>query len=216
MGAYLVLRAGPVARWRRALVVGAVAAVLFAPSLWTPSYYARFGGRTWVAFSQHYGELVKEHQLGEAPAGFEAGRRYTATSFPGTTSVGEAALRYPRRYLHFVALSLAESSIRLLRAKLLLLLPAAVILFGALPSSWRISVLLLLSSLVPIVLMSFLHVRYQARLYPLALFVIFAGLPAGSLQPWQRRAVAALLVAVFVWQLVDVVPLLGSAHWLPD
>jgi hypothetical protein len=216
MGAYLVLRAGPVARWRRALVVGAVAAVLLVPSLWTPSYYARFGGRTWVAFSQHYGELVKEHQLGEAPSGFGAGRRYTAISFPGATTVGEAALRYPRRYVHFVALALAESSIRLVRTKLLLLLPAALLLFGALRPSWRISVLILLSSLVPIVLLSFLHVRYQARLYPLALFVIFAGLRAGSLHPWQRRALAALLAAVLVWQLVDIVPVLGSAHWLPD
>ncbi len=76
--------------------------------------------------------------------------------------------------------------------------------------------LLLLTSLVPVILLSFLHVRYQARLYPLALFVIFAGLAAGPVRRRPERILAGVLSALLLWQAVDLLPVLPSAYWLPD
>jgi hypothetical protein len=213
---YLVLRPDPLPRWQRAAWLGGMAALLVVPSLFTPSYYGQFGGRTWVAFGQHYGELVRELQLEPAPAGWGAWVMYLDRAFPGAGSVWEAATAHPRRYLYFVSLSLAESTIRLLPAKLLLLIPLAAYFFPRMPASWKVTVLLLLSTVVPIVLLSFLHVRYQARLYPIALFVIFAGLRAGTHRRWQELAVAGVLAAILLWQVVDLVPVLQSAHWLPD
>lgn len=216
VGAYLVLRPGPESRWRRAAVLGGFAAVLVAPALLSTSYYAQFGGRTWVSFGQHYGELVRHHQLGPSPSGWEEWPLYLNRGFPGAGSVWEAAIGYPRRYVHFVSLSSAESVLRLWQSKLLFLVPLAVWLFARMPDSWRVVVLLLLANLLPIVLLSFLHVRYQARLYPLALFVIFAGLRSSATPAWAKRAVMAALALLLLWQAVALVPVLRSAYWLPD
>jgi hypothetical protein len=216
VGAYLVLRPDPVSRWRRAALLAGMSAVLVVPSLFTPSYYGQFGGRTWVAFGQHYGELVREVQLEPAPAGWGSWVMYLDRAFPGATSVWEAAVAYPRRYLYFVSLSVAESAIRLVPAKLLLLIPLAAFFFTRMRTSWKVTVLLLLTTLVPIILFSFLHVRYQARLYPLALSIIFAGLRAESHPRWHEGALAVVLAALLLWQAVDLAPVLQSAYWLPD
>lgn len=216
IGAYLVFRTDPLSVWRRAAILGGMAALLVVPSLFTPSYYAQFGGRTWVSFGQHYGELVRVVQVESGPPGWTAGRMYLDRGFPGTGSVWEAAAAYPRRYIYFVFLSVAESGIRLGLAKVLFLIPIAAFLFLRMRRDWQITVLLLLTSIVPIVLLSFLHVRYQARFYPLALFVIFAGLHAGSYSRRRELVVAGLLAALLLWQVADLLPVLESAHWLPD
>lgn len=216
VGAYLVLRADPVPRWRRAVILGGMVALLVVPSLFTPSYYAQFGGRTRVSFAQHYGELVRPLQLESAPSGWTNPRMYRERSFPGTSTVWEAASAYPRKYLYFVSLSVAESGIRLLLAKTLFLIPIAALLFTRMRKTWRVTVLLLLTSVAPIILFAFMHVRYQARFYPLALFVIFAGLGA-RMHPRQHELVlTGALAALLLWQAVDLVPVLSSAHWLPD
>lgn len=217
VGAYLALRSDPVPRWQRVAVLSGMAAVIVVPSLlFASSYYGQFGGRMWVSFGQHYGELVRHLQIEPAPRGWGAWPMYLERAFPGAGSVAEAALSNPRAYLYFVSLSLAESSVRLVSTKLLLLVPIAGYLFPGLRTSWRIVVLLLLTSVIPIVLLSFLHARYQARLYPLALFVIFAGLREGGHGRRQERIIAAALAAVLLWQAVDLVPVLQSAYWLPD
>jgi hypothetical protein len=217
VGAFLVLRPDRMPRWQRALILSALAAVLLVPTLFfARPYYAQFGGRSWVSFGQHYGELVQPHQLGEAPSGWGGWPQYLEQSFPGATSVGEAARTQPRRYIHFVFLSIAESGIRLMATKLLLLVPLAVFFFFGLQRQTRIAVLLLLTSIAPIVLFSFLHMRYQARFYPLALFIIFAGLRDGGYTRRHEYALAAVLALIAVWQLIDVVPILQTAYWLPD
>jgi hypothetical protein len=217
VGAYLILRSHPVPRWRRAAMLGGIAAVLVVPSLlFASSYYGQFGGRTWVSFGQHYGELVRTLQIEPAPPGWGAWVMYLDRAFPGANSVAEAALSNPRQYLYFVSLSLAESSIRLVQTKLLVLIPIAAWLFTGLRKSWRVIVLLLLTSVIPIVLLSFLHMRYQARLYPLALFIIFAGLRDGAYSGRQERTLMAVLAVLLGWQLIDLMPVLQSAYWLPD
>jgi hypothetical protein len=216
IGAYLVFRPDPLPVWRRAAILGGMAALLVVPSLFTPSYYAQFGGRTWVSFGQHYGELVRVVQVGAAPPGWTAGGMYKARGFPGAGSVWEAALAYPRRYIYFVSLSMAESGIRLGLAKVAFLIPIAGYFFMRMERPWKITVLLLLTSFVPIILLSFLHVRYQARFYPLALFVIFAGLRAGSYPRRHELALAGVLALLLLWQVVDLVPVLPTAYWLPD
>jgi hypothetical protein len=216
VGAWLALRPDPVPRWRRAAVLLGIAAALALPSLTAPSYYGQFGGRSWVSFGQHYGELVRNHQLEPAPDPWGGWPRYLERSFPGAGSVAEAALHHPRRYAHFVALSVAESALRLWPTRLFVLVPLAALLFLRMPGAWRTMVLLLLSMLVPIVLFAFLHARYQARLYPLALFVVFAGLRAGTTARSHERALAILLAALLVWQAAGSLPLLRTAYWLPD
>ena len=216
IGAYLVFRTDPLPVWRRAAILGGMAALLVVPALFTPSYYAQFGGRTWVSFGQHYGELARVVQVETAPPGWTAGRMYLDRGFPGAGSVLEAALAHPRRYVYFVSLSVAESGIRLVLAKLAFLIPIAAYFFFRMVRPWRITVLLLLTSFVPIILLAFLHVRYQARFYPLALFVIFAGLQAESQPRRHELALAGLLALLLLWQVVDLVPVLPTAHWLPD
>jgi hypothetical protein len=217
VGAYLALRSDPVPRWRRAAVLGGIAALLVVPSLlFASSYYGQFGGRTWVSFGQHYGELVRPLQIEPAPPGWGAWVMYLDRAFPGANSVAEAALSYPRQYLYFVSLSLAESSIRLVLTKLLVLVPIAAWFFTGLRTSWRVIVLLLLTGVIPILLLSFLHMRYQTRLYPLALFIIFAGLRDGVYSGRQERVLMAVLAVLLGWQLIDLMPVLQSAYWLPD
>jgi hypothetical protein len=217
VGTFLVLRPDPLSRWKRALILAACAALLVLPTLvFSQPYYAQFGGRSWVSFGQHYGELVQPHQLTDAPSGWGGWPQYLERSFPGARSVAEAALMHPRRYAHFVALSIAESGIRMVATKLALLVPIAAFFFFGLRSSLRTTVLLLLTSLVPIVLFSFLHLRYQARFYPLALFIIFAGLGDGAFTRRHEYGLAVLLSIVAVWQLIDLVPVMQTAYWLPD
>lgn len=217
LGAYLVARPGPVSRNRRAAVLIGAAAVLVVPGLlFASSYYAQFGGRTWVAFGQHYGELVRPLQVEPAPPGWTASLMYLERGFPGAESVLEAVLAYPRQYAYFVGLSITESAIRLVPTKLILLIPLAAFFFLGLPRHLRITVLLLVVGVVPVVLLSFLHVRYQARLYPLALFVIFAGLRHGEFTKRQERGLMIVLAALLIWQAIDLAPVFGTAYWLPD
>jgi hypothetical protein len=198
------------------MIMGGLAAILIVPSLFADRYYERFGGRAMVSFRQHYGELVRPHQLGEAPPGFGEGLRYVRSSFPGAESVPEIVLGYPRKYLDFVALSVTESVVRIIKSKLVVLVAIAAFLFTRAPPSWRIATVLLLSSLIPTVLLAFMHIRYQARYYPLALFVIFAGLFHGSRDTRTERIVAAVLALLILWQAVDLVPVLETAYWFPD
>jgi hypothetical protein len=216
IGTYLVFRPDPVSRLLRAAILGGIVALLVVPSLSTPSYYAQFGGRTWVSFGQHYGTLVQTLQVEPAPPGWTASLMYLERGFPGAANVWEAALGYPRRYLYFVSLSVAESAIRLLPAKLIVLIPVAAYFFTRMKRPWQVTVLLILTSVVPVILLSFMHVRYQARLYPLALFIIFAGLQSESHRRRPEIVLGGVLAALLVWQVVDLVPVLQSAYWLPD
>ena len=216
VGAYLAIRPGEEVRWRRAAVLGGFVLVLVAPSLSATSYYEQFGGRAWVSFGQHYGELVRPHQLEPAPDGWSGWPRYLEAAFPGATSVPGAASSHPRTYIGFVALSVVESTIRLLFSHLLLLIPVAAFFYIRMRPAWRVIVLLLCSGVVPIVLVSFMHVRYQARFYPLVLFVVFAGLLDGRLGRRSERILAAALALLVLWQAMQLPPMLEAAHWVPD
>jgi len=180
-----------------------------------PSYLLP-GRRTLVSFGQHYAAVVSRHQIASQPEPWTEWKQYFDSSFGDVRNVWEAIRSNPIGYEDFVFLSLSKSLRSMLRANLIPLIPAAIFCWSKLRQrKSKTVVVLLLIGLVPIVLLAFLHVRYQARFYPLALFVICKGM-TGLRETRTKLLTAAYLVVLLALQVYQSLPVLSCGYWFPD
>jgi hypothetical protein len=172
------------------------------------------GERALFSFGQHYASLVARHQVGDAPDPWVHYPRYLARSFGSASGVAGAVLASPSRYLDFLFLSLSRSLQNIATGGVLFLLPFAAVVWRHVPRRQRVLALLLLTNLLPLLCLSFVHVRYLARFYPLVLHVVDRGL--GALTGRDRRLLLAFLVGILALQSVQSLAVLGSALYYPD
>jgi hypothetical protein len=163
------------------------------------AYLADTSNRSLTSFAQHYAVLASYHQVGRpVPEPWANHAAYIAAAFGPVSSLGQAVIAHPRRYLDFLALSVSWSIARLAESGLLYLILLAAAGWRYLAPHWQRTLLLFAANLLPILALSFLHGRYQPRFYPLALFVVFATLDH---LPQRRRAfVLGGLLLVLGWQ----------------
>jgi len=76
---------------------------------------------------------------------------------------------------------------------------------------FKLTVLVLFTSLIPIILFSFCHIRYLARFYPL--LVITSLIVAVKSNRTIRTAVSLFLIILFIVQLHHLIPVLLSASY---
>jgi hypothetical protein len=177
--------------------------------------------RSLASFAQHYAALVERHQIGPAPEPWANAFAYLDATFGPVTSVVKAIQAAPSTYMDFIFLSAAKSIRNSMASYTFFLLPLVALLWQAIqPTKLKIIALLLLTNLIPILLLSFVHVRYLARFYPLTLALIFSGLfQAPAQTPTQHRiSVAAYgyLILLFIMQLYLALPVFQTGYWFYD
>jgi len=132
--------------------------------------------RAFVSFGQHYSALFLRHQFaaqGVDPLlAWQQWRKVIAATFPGATSVWQVAWRFPHKYLDFLALSVVMGMCNVLRALRWLVLFVPIATYAVRRRLVSISradryAALTMVGLVPMVLLSYPHVRYLARYFPL-------------------------------------------------
>lgn len=206
------------ARARRvAILLGMLALFLLPGFLYYGIAYIAPRGRALLSFSQHYAALVREHQLTPSrPNPWNQQYLYVNAVWGPVKSMSELIRTNPYRYMDFVFLSLAKSIRNLVPSNVMWLLPvAAFSLYFTDNKQYRNITLLYLTGLIPILLLSFLHIRYQARFYVLALAVIGLGVPYIA-QHKQKVWIAGYLVVVLLWQSYQFLHVFPAGYWLPD
>lgn len=219
LGLYLALRPDDVTRKVRLGILCGLVLALLLPGLLTEGVeYLQPGPRSLNSFGQHYASTVAAHQLADTPDPWRAWRAYIDHTFPGAESMGDVIRQRPDLYMDFVFLSMAQSIRRMAVTDLVWLFPLAVLSFRALKPQWKMTTMLLLTNLVPILLLSYLHARYQARFYPLALFVIVGALatPSSRLRDVLTASYLGGLLLVQTHEFIFFWNNASWALWFPD
>ncbi len=175
----------------RAMLVGSFAAalaLLLLPgiAIFGPGYLVDYGGapggRSFATFSQHFAALVAPYQIAPgAPNPWTEPQVYVQRGFPGASSMFDVVTAGGLRYLDFVALSAARGVRKLGWVFHYALLAVPVLVWArwqgrsGLDDRER-ALLLSFVGCVPFVLLSYPHIRYFARYYPVFLVLLFAAL----------------------------------------
>ncbi|MFC1960912.1 hypothetical protein ACFLYO_09395 [Chloroflexota bacterium] len=185
-------------------------------------------GRSSFSFFQHYAALIEPHQITPSPNPWLHWEVYRdGVLGEGTDSLVSIIARHPRKYYDFLLLSAGQTMVNLVRGKILYLLPLLFIALYQLiknkyygdPKTRNVIIMVIIVSLglVPITLMSFTHVRYMARFYPIVLFVIYTYLLKVKSHKIYWVGIGYLFLIVIL-QLPDLKTILWSVggNWGPD
>ena len=200
------------ARVRLTLGVAIVALLFVLPGFasYGPEYLHRSPDRAWMSFGQHAGIVLSGELV------WEDWETRIQQYFPGAHDVWSAASAYPDQYMSFVRRS---ATIGLHRANFLfremVLLAAILVLlllgrFTRLTSEMKLLGVSLVG-VVPMVLLSFPHMRYMARYLPIVVIVLLQGsIGAAERGP---RLVRILVAATLFFTLVPYVARGMSSTW---
>ncbi|MEW6055145.1 MAG: hypothetical protein AB1540_00905 [Bdellovibrionota bacterium] len=150
--------------------------------LWIPGFIANgnqfFGNRGFMAFAQHYSDLVYPHQAAaQAADPWLQPEKYMERIFPKAQSIRDLVLHYPVKYFDFLTLSLGKGFKNLIRlfGFLALLFPMRIAFLNRMPlTRFEKIVGITLVGFVPFFLLSYPHVRYMTRYYPAFVILLAA------------------------------------------
>jgi hypothetical protein len=173
------------------------------------------GNRSFISFSQHYASLVSWHQVGVAPEPWTHSDEYIRASFGDVHSVKQIILREPAKYVDFLFLSMSQSLRNMFATGFLITLSFSI--FGFWRKRERFQGLILLVfgvSLLTITLFAYMHIRYQARFYPIMLVLALTAVPLTS--KWQKILVLLGILALAGYLLLSMNTILACGYWFPD
>jgi hypothetical protein len=203
----------------RGVALALVLGLLLLPGVISYGFaYLRPAGRSLDSFCQHYADMVRGHQVIPGPDPWAECHTYLQATFGPVQSILDVIRASPTRYMDFVFLSLAYSLRRMISANLaFLIVPAILALYTIRRSKpdYIVIVALFLTSLLPIFLLAYLHIRYQARFYPLALFAVFAGI-SNLCGKWLRKSVVVYLGILLILQFYQIISVFAAGYWFPD
>jgi len=166
--------------------------------------------RALISFGQHYADAVNY------PDAWTEWDKCIKAEFGPVNNIGEIIINNFDKYKKAVFILWKESYSNLQLSHLLILLPVIAFCFGSIrQKKIKTIILLFLANFIPILLLSFIHVRYIARFYPLALFAILMGL----INIRNRKAkllIIAYLACVLISQIQFFIPYLKIGFYLPD
>jgi hypothetical protein len=182
------------------------------------------GRRGFDSVMQHYAAMLWAQQLGARPDPWQNWSTYRDAVVPMANSLRTFIQIYPERYLDFVALSCAQSAARIVRAFGVWLVVAFVLAIWIRRQSleacrWERLFLVAAVDLAPLVLLSFVHVRYCARFAPIIILFPLSVLERTKRVPTVASAALAIVFAIGVWDLIPrfiVDAPAGATYWFPD
>lgn len=194
--------------------------------------YGGSGGRSFASFSQHYAALAARFQIGAVvPNPWSETSAYMVRHFPGAEGLSDVLLDHFPRYVEFVALSCVRGLFRAAYVTNYAALVIPILVFAGYrariaPSDRAKTLLLSFVGLLPFVLLSYPHVRYLARYYPIFMLLVLMALErlASSENPVARPALvvsAACLVLSLVENSLRFAAGLAqlpetAIYWFPD
>jgi len=175
-------------------------------------------GYALYCLGQHYAALIASHQV--TPVRLEPWLEYKKFFNPvwgEHKSVWEAIRSHPGLYRDFIFLSLGRTTQNLCKSFLIfLLLPAAYGLVTAGKSQLKTVAALFLTGLIPMLLLSWMHVRYAARFYPVFLVLVLLWLQILEKKGGLYRGIIIYLCCIVTLQIYFIIPVFQSAYWFPD
>lgn len=179
--------------------------------------YLHADGRSLNSLGQHYAALIYPLQVTQGlPDAWQYYGIYVKPTWGMADGTAALILTNPARYMDFLFLSMATSLRRLSQGLLLFYLPLAIIVY----KNWqdrnkKIIVLMVLTNLIPIFMLAFYHVRYNARFLPLALFTIFAGFDSVE-NPRLKWFIRGGILLLLVIQSILFIQAYSAGYWLVD
>jgi hypothetical protein len=137
--------------------------------------------RSFLTFTMTYNWKFAPHQFsGYVETANMDWPGFAAAQFPGANSVLDVIRQFPRKYLHFFSICFFESILAFIETFRFMLIPMALLIVSR---CWiprlRFPILCILAlvifTLVPASLLTWIHVRYLVRYVPLVLCVVAAG-----------------------------------------
>jgi len=177
-----------------------------------PGYLTDYGDtdRGFATFAQHFAALVAPFQLGaDAPNPWLHPEPYVERVFPAARSIGDVVAQPGLAYLDFVALSLARGIRKVGWVLNWAALAVPILVVARRRAGLRLearekALLATFVGMLPFVLLSYPHIRYLARYYPLFLLLVLASverlaaIPDRRLQGLALGPVAVCLAASLV------------------
>jgi len=207
---------------KRALVMLLAGFVLFSGIILSPGVLKQGGkyfsgaNRSMFSFGQHYAALVNRHQVNRpAPHPWDEYNKYLDANFGGARNMLEVCLKYPLKYFDFLLLSAGHGALKaaaLLHFFLILLLMMAYryIKEKVKPLPAEKMIYLSFVGILPLIMLSYPHIRYLARYYPLVIILILlflqrliAGQAEGN--PVRSNAVKVAVIFLVLGILINVI-----------
>ena len=181
-------KCNPLNKTTRALIFSVLLFVFLLPGL------IRKCDRQDVSFGQHYALLIHEIAPSTTPATpWLSWPEYVNSDF-GTSKLSQIVRTHPDKYVNYLFLSLSKSFRNMALSGALLFL--IITLAGQKNEEITLSLIVFFSSLLPIILFAFLHIRYQARFYPL--LVITSFLATANFKPIIRNCCILFFILLFL------------------
>jgi hypothetical protein len=171
--------------------------------------------RSFVSFSQHYASLASRHQIGAAPEPWTHFDEYIQASFGDVQSVKQIILREPAKYVDFLFLSMSQSLQNMFATGFLFTLLFSIFVLWRDRERFQGLILLVFGvSLFTITLFAYMHIRYQARFFPIMLALALTAVPL--ITKW-RKILLGLGILVFTgFLLLSTNSILVCGYWFPD
>jgi len=180
--------------------------------------YLHLTGRSFQSFCQHYADLVSSHQIVyPAPDPWLECRSYITSSFGNVQTVPEIIKVNWGKYIDFMFLSLSKSLQKMIASNYIFLLPLTIA--GLCITKQKklkvatISVFVINFGLI--IALSYFHVRYQARYYPIALLMILIGMSEKKLKI-VNLFVWGYLIALLIFQIYQSVSVISTGYFFID
>ncbi|HLO15030.1 MAG TPA: hypothetical protein VK206_09380 [Anaerolineales bacterium] len=180
--------------------------------------FLELSNRSFQSFCQHYASMVSSHQIiRPVPDPWLECQTYTKSTFGNAQKVSEIIVGNGSKYMDFVFLSLSQSLQKMVVSNLIFLIPlAATGLWATQHKKINVAVIFLFFiNFGLIIMLSYFHVRYQARYYPLALLMAFIGMSERKPKNIQLFLWGYLLALLF-FQMYQSVPIVNIGYFFID
>jgi hypothetical protein len=159
---------------------------------------------------------VYTHQISISLNPWFEWKTYLQAGFGDVDNIWMAIRSSPEKYMDFVFLTTALSLRKMGVSNLLYIIPWLV--YGAFYKKLqynKIVLILFSANLLPVILFSTLHVRYQARFYPLLLISGFTSISHSNNRKLQILFVIFLALLLLL-QINQSIPIISDKYWFPD
>lgn len=225
----------------RAIVILVAGFVVFSLLILAPgivkqgSGYFSGANRSMFSFGQHYAALFHRHQIApDAPDPWDDYHKYLEANFKGAKSIIDVITRHPLKYFDYVLLSFGHGMLKAAALLHILLFLLGWMIYRYFRDKTKpvFAERLIFFSFIgymPLFMLSYPHIRYLARYYPLVLILVLMFLKrlAVDRDTGDTEPKPVLVIAIGVFILAVIINLILLAHnlagfesvkefWFPD
>ncbi|OFZ82148.1 MAG: hypothetical protein A2583_07485 [Bdellovibrionales bacterium RIFOXYD1_FULL_53_11] len=210
--------------WSAVVFVGACFLIILPVLLWGDASF----GRSLLSFGQHYFSVIREHQAGseDIVISWENYAALFRENFPGVNSFADVIIKYPYKFVDASALFFVRG-LRHFTGLFQFLVPLLVLrVYFYFRRRQQLQdfekyILASLVGLLPMVVFAYLHIRYQAKYYPLLVLCALYFVQERMNRGWLRGVAALLIISAVVvqlWRFTGDMAMFdpSGSWWFPD